>query len=63
MYQDHPRTNPKRDPWEQLTDDQRSTVRNNFEYAVDEVITDVADYYSLDVEHVEALFADWVAGR
>lgn len=56
-------SNPKHGPWEQLTDTQRSTIRDNFEYAVNEVITDVADYYLLDVEHVEALFADWVAGR
>ena len=54
-------SDPKHGPWEQLTEDQRRTIRNNFEYAVDEVVRDVADYYSLDPEHAEALFADWVA--
>ena len=56
-------SDPTQGPWEQLTEDQQRTIRNNFEYTVDEVIRDVSDYYLLDTEHAEALFADWVTSN
>ena len=56
-------SNPKQEPWEQLTEDQREQVYAIFERAVDDAITDVAAELGLTGEHAEALFGEWVIVR
>jgi hypothetical protein len=54
-------SDPGQGPWEQLTENQRRAIRDYFEITVDGMISDTAFDFVLDVEHVEALFADWVS--